>query len=415
MNASVQLYSLAISAYTIGVKAAAATGNEKARQWLDGRKNSWKTLEEALKNAPAKRIWVHCPSLGEYELALPIIRRLTGEGYFIVLSFFSPSGFNIASQHAQANQAVLMLPVDSVKNAQMWFQMVRPQRVILSKGDVWYHYLAEAKRATIPAFLISARFTVKHFSFPMGLWNRNVLKLLTGIGVQDEYSLKVLKENGLSNGKFTGDVRFDRVLENVATPFENELMSAFTGETFVLVAGSTWPQDEEVLSAMLPFLAENHWKIMIAPHELAESKLDNLRAKFQAVRLSAVNAAQAKAARTLIIDKIGLLKYLYRFGKVAYVGGAFKQGLHNILEPAAYGIPVIFGPNTAGFPEAPALIKSGGAFSISDARQLHSTLMRLVTDDSFRLSSGQNAAKFVAAGSGSAERTLNIMLPYLAK
>lgn len=350
--------------------ALAALFNTKAHAFTSGRKDIFKRLANTLDSNTAPLIWVHCASLGEFEQGRPVIEKLKFEfpQYKILLTFFSPSGFEIRKNYDQADY-IFYLPWDTKRNASRFIEIVKPALAIFIKYEFWYHYSTQLKKRNIPLLSVSSIFRENQLFFKRyGGFYRKILFNFTYFFVQNDESGRLLKSIKIPNFVQAGDTRFDRVNEMVKRSNDLPAVTKFKGNEKIMVIGSCWPEDLEVL---VPFINEHyyHIKFIIAPHEISESFISNLEESLDAetVRYSTIETAKAGKAQVLIIDNIGMLGRLYKYGEFAYIGGAFGKGLHNILEAACYGIPIFFGNvNYQKFQEAIDLINRGGAFEVAD-------------------------------------------------
>lgn len=346
--------------------------NAKARAFNDGRSRIFENLRLQLTPNTAPIIWVHCASLGEFEQGRPVIEKLKQEfpRYKILLTFFSPSGYEVRKNYAQADY-IFYLPWDTKRNASQFVSIVRPSLAIFIKYEFWYHYSTQLKKRQIPLLSVSSIFREQQLFFKSyGGFYRKILFNFTHFFVQNDESVKLLKKLGLKNYTKAGDTRFDRVKELVTNGNGVPIAEQFKAHDKVMVIGSCWPEDLEVI---IPFINENyhHLKFIIAPHEISESLISNLEQSLNAEKVRYSQAADEKPedAHVLIIDNVGMLSRLYRYGEFAYIGGAFGKGLHNILEAACYGIPIFFGNQSyQKFQEAVDLINRGGAFDVADYR-----------------------------------------------
>jgi 3-deoxy-D-manno-octulosonic-acid transferase len=388
-----------------------AIKNAKARKWFNGRANWQSKLVEGLNKPKSKTLWIHCASLGEFEQGRPIIESVK-QHYphtFILLTFFSPSGFEIRKNYPLAD-FVCYLPADTPKQAKQFINIVQPELVIFVKYEFWLNMLEVLKQKNIPVLLTSAIFRENQifFNWYGGLW-RNALHGFKHIFVQNEDSADLLKTIQIKNFSVGGDTRFDRVVE-IAHQFKPiPEIEKFCNKSFVLIAGSTWLADEILLSKLATHFPK--WKIIIAPHEIDEIHLSNLEKLLQqSCRYSTlINLSEKELDNTqiLIIDNIGMLSKLYKYANICYVGGGFGAGIHNVLEAAVYGKPVLFGPKYKKFEEAKALIKSGGAFSIQDETSLKNKCFYLTQNITQLENSGANAGNFVAQNAGATGLIMN--------
>jgi 3-deoxy-D-manno-octulosonic-acid transferase len=383
---AILLYNIFLIVYTCGIRIASLY-NPKAKKWLQGRKNIFDRLEAALpKNE--KIIWVHCSSLGEFEQGRPVIERLKtqGKNYKILLTFFSPSGYEV-QKHFNGADWVFYLPMDGAGNAKRFLEIVNPSLVIFVKYDYWFYYLKKIKNRNIPLLLISALFQKNSVFFHWyGFFQRKMLNRFDHVFVQNEESKRLLDIIGLS-GKCTvaGDTRFDRVMK-IADQFEPiPLIEEFIGSQPCLVAGSTWKEDEALLSQLI--LPGNELKLIMAPHELSFAHVKELKKQFPgSITYSEfVNNRNLSPATVLIIDSMGMLSRLYKYATITYVGGGLtRNGVHNVLEAAVYGKPVLHGPVFQKYREAMELVEAGGAIIIKNANELKAEISILLNNgDSF--------------------------------
>lgn len=415
------LYDLGIGAYHVGIRAAAAW-NPKARAWVKGREGMWKRLEDA---APRLQgcLWMHCASVGEFEQGRPVLEVIKAERpeLPVLLTFFSPSGY-AARKDCPLATHVEYLPPDNPRNAARLQQLVRPKAAIFVKYEFWYHHLRALRNAGVPTFLIAALFRRDQpfFQWYGGAW-RAMLGCFAHIYTQDTGSKALLA--GLRTGPVSvgGDSRFDRVAGIVAEGEELPLAAAFGGGKAVLVCGSTWPADEQLLAEALPRMGELAPKCIVAPHELHQEQLAAIEQRFPKplVRWSELDGAQAtnvaatlgpEPQGTLLVDRMGLLAQLYRHGRVAYVGGGFTDGIHSLLEAAAWGVPVIFGPKHRKFPEAQGLIDAGAGREVRDADELLLALEDWFSDPEALHRASAAAAAYVQQRTGSAKAVAEAVL-----
>jgi 3-deoxy-D-manno-octulosonic-acid transferase len=377
--------------------------NNKARLWINGRK------ARAFLRFPGS-IWFHFASLGEFEQGRPVLEALR-EKYpenKIVITFFSPSGYEVRKNTPLAD-AVYYLPLDTRGNAREFIDAIQPKMAVFTKYEYWYHFLHEAKQRGIPVYLVSGIFRPDQVFFKWyGSLPRRILGFVNWFFVQDERSEKLLEQIGLNNATVSGDTRFDRVWANARQPKSIPGLAEFKNGHKLFIAGSTWPEDEKLIASLVDDLPG--LKFIIAPHEISEEKVNNLLALLPtgiAIRYSHLTAhpdgytdSPHVNCRVLVIDNIGMLSSLYQYGDLAYVGGGFGAGIHNTLEAAAYGLPVIFGPNYKKFIEANELIALKAGFSIADEAQLKGITETLVTDKAFYNIAAKKAGDYVAAHTG---------------
>ncbi len=379
----------------------ASLGNTKAKEWIKGRKN-W---HEKLESQPDLHgcIWFHCASLGEFEQGRPLIEKLKARypNKPILLTFYSPSGYEIRKDYPLAD-CVCYLPLDTTKNARVFLNLTKPDVAIFVKYEVWHNFFAEISARKIPLFMISAIFRDTQIYFkPYGSWFRKSLKSSTKIFTQDDKSSTLLNSIDVKQNVVAGDTRFDRVIEVAENAKSLPVLRDFCADAVTLVAGSTWPADEELL--MKYHQKKSNLKLIIAPHEIGASHINTLLSKFpRGVKWSKKEEINSNT-NVIIVDSIGLLSTIYKYGGIAYIGGGFGSGIHNTLEPAVYGIPVIFGPNFNKFKEAKDLCKENGAKSIGNFKDLESILDTLVNEETPRLEMGKNAGEFVRMNSGATQ------------
>ena len=362
------LYNIAIYSYW-GFIYLASLFNPKAKLWIKGRKGIWKKLEGKFLNREDV-IWFHAASLGEFEQGRPVIEayRKKHPKAFILLTFFSPSGYEIRKNY-QGADVVFYLPMDTPTNARRFISIVKPQKVIFIKYEFWFNYFRQLHDHHIPSYIISANFRKdQHFFKTYGTWFRKQLQLIDGFFVQNESSAKLLQFIGISKVFLSGDTRFDRVVEISKLKKSFPLVEKFSLGHNVLLAGSSWPSDEKLLHLLFS-AGIDHFKLIIAPHEIGNTRIKTLRNEFSsygAICYSTADENSISQARVLIIDGMGFLSGLYQYCRFAYIGGGFGKGIHNILEAAAFAKPVVFGPNYQKFSEANELVQRGGAFAIDE-------------------------------------------------
>ena len=399
-------YTLAISAARCVIPLVARS--TKAKAFVQGRKEVWKQLENIPKDA--KVVWMHCASLGEYEQGLPVLQGLkaTNPDYFYLVTFFSPSGYQVRSAHGVADLTTY-LPWDTKKEVQRFISSVNPKMALFVKYEFWPNIIAALHNANVPLYLIAGQFRSQQVFFkPWGSSYRQLLKGFKHLFVQNEKSLKLLQQIGISQVSISGDTRYDRV---GATKTPLPFMETFVGNRKCIVAGSTWPEDEAVLIDAV-VQTPNDWCWLIAPHEINEEKIKILIAKLPkgSLRYTQSEEAERKKCQLLVLDTVGMLSRCYAYGSIAYVGGGMgTSGLHNILEPASEGIPIVIGKNYQKFPEAKALIELGGVISISAADECTKQLSELMHNDALRTEKGKQNAGFVSQNQGATEKTLSLL------
>lgn len=367
----------------------AALFNPKAKLFVQGRKGLIKKVQRDFQNNTQDVVWVHCASLGEFEQGRPLIEILKREfpSLKIVLTFFSPSGYEVRKNYSLAD-FVYYLPWDTSKNASAFVSAIKPVLTVFVKYEFWYHYANELQKRSIPTLSIASIFRPEQLFFKSyGGFYRGILQKFSYFFVQNYTSADLLKSIDISTVAVAGDTRFDRVVEIASTAEEIPIAKEFKNDEKVFVIGSAWPEDMEVLA---PFINQQgeHLKFIIAPHEINETSLVELEKSLERkhVRFSKAKEVEIAKVTVLIIDNIGMLSRLYKYGEFAYVGGAFGKGLHNILEAACYGIPVFFGNrNYEKFQEAKDLINRGGAFDVTDYRDLVAKYEMVTAPENFLL------------------------------
>lgn len=397
------LYDLGITAYTTGAKVL-GVWNEKARKWVAGRKGIFEHIENTLpKKENKKRVWMHVASLGEFEQGLPLIEKFNRDEWDIVTTFFSPSGYEHRKNHAGIDKAYY-LPPDTFKSASKFLDMVQPDVVIFVKYDFWYYYLQEVDRRKIPLYLISALFRAEQRFFKKNSkLHKKMLFCFDHIFTQNQDSVKMLADIGYKNATYVGDTRCDRVIQNAQTPKDFSIIADFKGDNKLLVAGSSWPEEETMLGKVLPNFKE--LRLVIAPHDIGEKHLADIESKFEkTIRYSELKKESCAFYDVVIIDNIGMLSSLYQYGDIAMIGGAFRKGLHNILEAAVFKIPVIYGTPINKYPEGKRLAQAGGGFMVDTTEQLNTTLQELLGDETKRQVAGEKAKQFIMDNAGAAEK-----------
>jgi 3-deoxy-D-manno-octulosonic-acid transferase len=391
------IYNIVIKAYSFLVWIASFF-NPKAKKFISGRKNWKQNLKQALENNKKPVIWFHCASLGEFEQARPVIEGLEGDN-FILLSFFSPSGYEVRKNYAKANY-VCYLPLDTASNASFFVKTINPKLAVFVKYEFWYYFLSALQNKKIPHILISAVFRENQYIFDTkSSFLLDKIKSYTRIFVQDENSFQILQKVGFSNAELAGDTRFDRVLQTKNSTINLPQIQEFKNNEPLFVCGSIWNEDFEVL---LPFLNSSSVKTIIAPHEIHQEEINKWKNALK--RKVSLYSDNNPDCEILIIDNVGLLSSIYAYANFAYVGGAFGKGLHNILEPAVFGIPVVFGPKIRKFPEAIALINNGGCFSIQDENECKALLENLVNNENKQI--GAPNAEFIEKHKGASTKIL---------
>lgn len=402
-NIAIQLYSLIISISSIF--------NAKASLFVNGRRNIFEKIAKKV-NPKLPHIWFHFASLGEFEQGRPVLELLKRQHpeKKLIITFFSPSGYEIRKNYELA-EGVFYLPLDTVANARKIISAFNPELAIFTKYEYWYHYFEALHKKKIPLLIISGIFRPNQVFFkPYGGLHRKMLHFVHHFFVQNEESIALLRSVGIGNATLSGDTRFDRVAVNASLPKKSGMIEKFCGASPVCIAGSTWPKDEQLIAK----LAENHkdWKFIVAPHEIGTAHIQEIEKLFpQGVRYSEFTMGTDVEAgfQVLIIDNIGLLSSLYAYGRVAYIGGGFGAGIHNTLEAAAFGLPVIFGPRYDKFQEAKDLIQSGAAKSITNEAELEAAFLAL----SHSPDTGALAKNYVQSKTGATAQIADYVAKYL--
>lgn len=403
--------------YTLGIRLYAliirliSPFNERASYWYNGRKN----IIFPENNSNENWIWIHAASLGEFEQGRPIIEKIKKEfpQYKILLTFFSPSGFEIRKDYTLAD-FVAYIPVDTPKNAARFLDSFKPKLAIFIKYEYWYNHLNQLIKRDIPYYFVSSIYrTSQPFFRFYGAWFRKHLASSNHIFCQDESSKILLKTIGIENVTVSGDTRFDRVANVTANPKQFSEIEEFAKDSRLILAGSTWPADEDVLKESFVDFPEDI-KLVIAPHLVDYEHINQIIEKFnnyKIVKWSEINInTNLSKSRILVIDKIGILVHLYQYSYLAYIGGGFGVGIHNTLEAAAFSKPVIFGPRYEKFREAIELIKFGGAFSIQDSNEFSKKALLLFSYEKEYLAASSAAGNYVQNNIGATDIILDFVL-----
>lgn len=395
------LYSLGIHLYGLLLRLIAPF-HPKAKRWVEGRRDWYARMNQTVETGQ-NHIWFHFASLGEFEQGRAVLEGIKKDFPLkkIVITFYSPSGYEVRKNTNLADY-VFYLPEDTAKNAKLFIDLINPEFVVFTKYEYWYHYFSELKNKQIPLLMISAIFRPDQIFFqPYGSFFREILSAVTYFFMQNEESVHLLKEHGFRNVGLTGDTRFDRVVELPKQRKQIDEVTQFVADYPVLVAGSTWQEDEQLLKDLM--LKFPKWKLILAPHEIHDTHIRAILALFpDALQFSKYVSyvdERVAHAQVLIIDNIGMLSSLYGYGKMSYIGGGFGVGIHNTLEAATYGIPVIFGPKYHKFQEAKDLIEQGAGFSIQNQEELYNVFTCL-QDSVKREYSGKQAKCFVQQHAG---------------
>jgi len=404
------IYSLGIWFYGLAILIAGLF-NDKAKRWKEGRRNYFNVLRNALQNNQSPIAWFHCASLGEFEQGRPVMEafRQKHPEYKVLLTFFSPSGYDAAKEYKGADY-ILYLPLDTYSNAKRFVSTVKPSVAVFVKYEFWFNYLQQLKNRNIPVYLVSAKFRAdQHFFKWYGGWFRKWLKVYVKIFVQDADSEKLLAGIGVKNVEVSGDTRFDRVIAIAEQAKGNEMIEAFKGSSKLLICGSTWQEDEEAILSAFNNIRQSgkDLKLLLVPHEIGEKHVKQLVEQFRAVKYTSSSVDNVTKADVLVVDTMGMLSSLYRYGDIAYVGGGFgNDGVHNLPEAAVYGIPVVFGPVYHKYSEAIELLKLHGGFTISSEEELQKQLKRLLGDEQYCKWCGAAAKAYIYSGQGATARII---------
>ncbi|WP_297085661.1 glycosyltransferase N-terminal domain-containing protein [uncultured Draconibacterium sp.] len=403
------LYNLGIFFYGAAIRVAALF-NQKAGLFVKGRKNWKKKLKKAI-DREASYVWFHCASLGEFEQGRPVLEAIKNQypKYKIILTFFSPSGYEIRKNY-EAADIILYLPMDSPKNAKEFIRLTQPEKAFFVKYEFWYNYISQLKAQQVPLYIISAIFRENQHFFkptPWGKWYKKMLNNFQHIFIQNESSAQLLQNAGINHFTISGDTRFDRVAQIAKGAKKFEIVEKFKGETVTLIAGSTWKPDEELLAAFIN--NSNNIKFIIAPHEVTSANINRIQQllKKPAICFSQAIISDINAYDVLIIDSIGKLSSLYQYGNVAYIGGGFGVGIHNILEAATFKLPVLFGPNYLKFKEAVDLVDKKGAFPVNNYSELKAALTKLLNENENLQKASEICKNYVEKNVGSTKLIIN--------
>ncbi|MBN4052145.1 3-deoxy-D-manno-octulosonic acid transferase [Sphingobacteriaceae bacterium AH-315-L07] len=405
------LYNFGIRIFYLGV-AISSIWNKKAKQWLAGRQEIFDKLKQA---QSSDSIWVHAASLGEFEQALPLIEKLKEQlrGCKIIVTFFSPSGYEVKKDHPMVDH-IFYLPLDTARNAEKFISTINPAIAFFIKYEYWYNYLKVLHRKGIPTYVISARFYEEQSFFKWyGGFFRKTLSFVSHFFVQDKRSSDLLKRLGFENQMLTGDTRYDKVFQNVQEVKPNEISEKFKNDKKLLLLGSSWQPEEEIL---ISFLKKNKidLKVIIAPHKIDGNNVNRLIKNLQNEGIKSICFSEVKDQhlvdyQILIIDNIGMLSSLYQYADFAFIGGAFGTGLHNILEAACFGIPIFFGPEHSNFPEAQEMIDCGGAFNISNSAEFEKVFLELLVDEDKYQAASTSSRNLVENNRGVVNKIFNYL------
>ena len=407
------MYNFIIYLYLAGV-AIYSLFNEKVRKMWRGERDAFRVLKEKV-DPNAKYVWFHAASLGEFEQGRPLMEELRRSypEYKILLTFFSPSGYEVRKNY-QGADIICYLPLDTVLNARRFLRSVRPVMAFFIKYEFWYNYLHILRHRQVPVYSVSSIFRKGQVFFRWyGKQYSHVLKCFTHFFVQNKESQRLLESIGIQNITVVGDTRFDRVLQIKEAAKQLPVIDAFKEGYQVFVAGSSWSPDEDIFIRY--FNEHPDWRLIIAPHVIGTDHLRQIQSKLKRKTLLYTEATPetARQADCIIINCFGLLSSIYRYGEVAYVGGGFGVGIHNVLEAAVWGMPVIFGPNNRRFQEAQGLLAAEGGFEIQHEEDFRRLMDKLRTDKDFLLQAGKQAGAFVEEKTGATAKVLDHVRPLL--
>ena len=377
--------------------------------FTEGRKDVFKTLASSI-NPNDKTIWFHCASLGEFEQGVPLMDTLKNKfpDHKLVVTFFSPSGYEVKKNDPIAD-VIVYLPLDTPSNSKKFIQLAHPSLAVFIKYEFWPNYLFQLKKNSIKTILVSGLFRENQLFFkPYGSFMRKALMSFDHFFVQDDTSEKLLHQINFKNTTISGDTRFDRVASQLQQDNNLDFISEFKQYSLCIVCGSTWTEDEEVLLDYINSASESV-KFIIAPHKIEASKIETFRNRInkKVVLFSEKENKNLSDYSVLIVDTIGLLTKIYSYADVAYVGGAMgKTGLHNILEPITFGVPIVIGQNFKKFPEANALLELKGLFSVSNSKECSQILTKLISNEEFRKATGKIAESYAKSNIGATEKVV---------
>ena len=400
------IYNLAMYILELGVKLAALFSDKPAKM-VKGYREVFDLLQRKI-DRNAQYIWFHAASLGEFEQGRPLIERIRKEypQYKILQTFFSPSGYEVRKNYDGAD-IVCYLPIDTPSNVKKFVDLVNPCMVFFVKYEFWQNYLNTLYKKGIPVYSVSSIFRPNQIFFRWyGKGYQQVLKTFAHLFVQNEESKRLLADIGVNNTTVVGDTRFDRVLDICAAAKQLPLVQKFKGDALTFVAGSSWGPDEDIFIKY--FNAHPEMKLIIAPHVVNDSHLKEIESKLQrsSIRYTKATEDNVQQADCLIIDCYGLLSSIYRYGEISYIGGGFGVGIHNVLEAAVYGIPVIFGPNNKKFREAQHLLANKGGFEINGYEDFQQLMDKFLTDESYLKQSGKAAGDYVKDNAGAMDKIM---------
>lgn len=393
---------IGVALYTLGI-AIASLFNDKARLWVRGRRQQFQKLADSF-DGSEHPVWIHSASLGEYEQTRPLIERIKKESpnTKVLVTFFSPSGYEIR-KNDKLPDYVFYLPSDSRRHARRFLQIVQPKMAIFVKYEFWFNYIFELNKRNTPFYYICAIFRPTQYFFkPVGKWFVQQLRKASYFFVQNEESKQLLQRVGISQVEICGDTRFDRVYAIANQEYSLDFVERFKQDCKLIVAGSSWGPDEQLLAEVLK--QQPDYKLIVAPHEInRKAELLKTFSSFKTICYTEIAEQDLADYDVLIIDTIGLLSKVYKYSTISYVGGAFKTGLHNILEAAVFGVPLFYGPHYDHFNEAVTLVKLKGAFSINNASEMMAVVQHFNDDPAYYESTCQICRGYVEENIGAVD------------
>ena len=401
------LYTFIIRCYGFFIHMAAILGNKKAKLWYDGRKNQWATLKSS--SSEDKWIWMHVSSLGEYEQGLPVLEALKRDypKYKILLTFFSPSGYEVKKDCPFADMVAYM-PLDTVDNARHLVRNFKLKCAIFVKYEFWFNHIKVLKDRHIPLFYISTVLRPNQYFFkPWGRWFRNHFYKVKYFFTQNNTTADLLYRMGIDDLTVAGDTRFDRVYDIAQQAQRFPDIEEFIGDRKCIMAGSSWPSDEKILYDFIDNMPNDYCFIMV-PHDISETHVKQIESHLNDYQLY-TDFDPTKKSKTLVVNKIGILSKIYRYARFAYIGAGFYDGIHNIQEAIVFDVPVVFGPKYHEFEEAVDLVKKKGAFAINNQKELEDVFYKFINDDEFYEKSSKICHDYVASKIGATEKTMRVL------
>ena len=405
------LYNIGINIYECGISLA-AHHNQKAKLWCDGHRGLLEHIEQSMADVHGRVVWLHAASLGEFEQGRPIIERIKEliPGAVVVLTFFSPSGYEIRKNYPGADH-IFYLPSDTPSNVTRFINAVRPEVAIFVKYEFWLNYLNELRHRNIPTYLVSAIFRPTQIHFrPWGAMWRRALDTYTTIFLQDDNSKKLLHRAGYDRSIVAGDTRFDRVATIASAAKQIPIIEKFKGDGHLFVAGSTWGKDEELLIELINRHPDT--RFLIAPHEMDEARMQHIEASVHggvARYTRSCESSDFNDTQVLILDTIGILSSAYSYARWAYIGGGFGVGIHNTLEAATFGLPIAFGPNYHKFREACEMIELGAAHSVASAAELEAWFAPIKEDGEALQKASSSARSYTKEHCGATDTIMSVI------